>query len=60
MVFGWIKAFGGLRHFSLPDLVLLCEAAGFERLIAEEWLGSPALRPRRPPGACAWCCASGQ
>lgn len=27
-----------MRHFSLPELDLLAEAAGFERLIAEEWL----------------------
>jgi len=31
-----------MRHFSLPELDLLSEAAGFERLTAEEWLtGSP-------------------
>jgi SAM-dependent methyltransferase len=27
-----------MRHFSLPELDLLAEAAGFERLTAEEWL----------------------
>jgi len=31
-----------MRHFSLPELDLLAEAAGFERLTAEEWLtGAP-------------------
>jgi SAM-dependent methyltransferase len=31
-----------MRHFSLPELDLLSEAAGFERLAAEEWLsGAP-------------------
>lgn len=27
-----------MRHFSLPELDLLAEAAGFDRLTAEEWL----------------------
>jgi SAM-dependent methyltransferase len=31
-----------MRHFSLPELDLLTEGAGFERLTAEEWLsGAP-------------------
>jgi cyclopropane fatty-acyl-phospholipid synthase-like methyltransferase len=31
-----------MRHFSLPELDLLAEAAGFERLNAEQWLtGAP-------------------
>ncbi|MBM5816104.1 MAG: class I SAM-dependent methyltransferase [Cyanobacteria bacterium K_Offshore_surface_m2_239] len=31
-----------MRHFSLPELDLLAEGAGFERLTAEEWLtGAP-------------------
>ncbi|WP_158218630.1 class I SAM-dependent methyltransferase [Synechococcus sp. 1G10] len=37
-----------MRHFSLPELDLLAEGAGFERLTAEEWLtGSP-------PSESAW------
>lgn len=31
-----------MRHFSLPELDLLAEAAGFERLTAEEWLTGAA------------------
>ena len=31
-----------MRHFSLPELDLLAEAAGFERLAAEEWLTGAA------------------
>ncbi|MFN9623932.1 MAG: class I SAM-dependent DNA methyltransferase [Cyanobacteriota bacterium] len=31
-----------MRHFSLPELDLLAEAAGFERLTAEEWLTGDA------------------
>lgn len=31
-----------MRHFSLPELDLLCDAAGFERCTAEEWLTGAA------------------
>ncbi|MCS5704696.1 class I SAM-dependent methyltransferase [Synechococcus sp. FGCU-3] len=31
-----------MRHFSIPELGLLAEAAGFERLTAEEWLTGAA------------------
>jgi SAM-dependent methyltransferase len=37
-----------MRHFSLPELDLLAEAAGFERLTAEEWLTSA------PPSESTW------
>ncbi len=37
-----------MRHFSLPELDLFAEAAGFERLCAEEWLTGDA------PSAATW------
>jgi SAM-dependent methyltransferase len=37
-----------MRHFSLPELDLLTETAGFERLTAEEWLTSA------PPSESSW------
>ncbi len=37
-----------MRHFSLPELDLFAEGAGFERLIAEEWMTS------RPPSEATW------
>jgi len=40
-----------MRHFSLPELDLLAEAAGFERLTAEEWL-SGALPSEATWGVC--------
>lgn len=37
-----------MRHFSLPELDLLAETAGFERLTAEEWLTGA------PPSEATW------
>jgi hypothetical protein len=37
-----------MRHFSLPELDLLAEASGFERISAEEWL------TRDPPSEAIW------
>ncbi|MCP9926736.1 class I SAM-dependent methyltransferase [Cyanobium sp. CH-040] len=37
-----------MRHFSLPELDLLAESAGFERLTAEEWLSGA------PPSQATW------
>ena len=37
-----------MRHFSLPELDLLAEAAGFDRLTAEEWLSGA------PPSEATW------
>jgi SAM-dependent methyltransferase len=37
-----------MRHFSLPELDLLAEASGFERLTAEEWLSGA------PPSESSW------
>lgn len=37
-----------MRHFSLPELDLLSEAAGFVRLTAEEWLSGA------PPSEATW------
>ena len=44
-----------MRHFSLPELDLLSEAAGFERLRAEEWL-TGALRSEATWGVCLVLC----
>ena len=40
-----------MRHFSLPELDLLAEAEGFERLTAEEWL-TGAVLSEHTWGAC--------
>lgn len=37
-----------MRHFSLPELDLLAQVAGFERLTAEEWLTG------QPPSEATW------
>ncbi len=37
-----------MSHFSLPELDLLAEASGFERISAEEWL------TRVPPSEAIW------